>query len=287
MTLRLGLIGRGRWGRNIERTLLSFPDTELVTIARGQKVQPEFDAVLVATPSASHAEVSLPYIEAGIATFIEKPIATSLTDANRICSAARKSGALVFVGHIFLYNPAFRAALQLLPELGAIEYVICEGANNNPRTDSSVLWDWLPHDLSMARVIFNRNPDSVTACRLSGLSMPTAAFSKFQFGDAAVISTISWVSALPTKRMTVVCKNGTLIFDDKAERRLALYTNKGEISYPRYPDEFPLNLELKAFLQAVRSGRVDPPHLDFAVDIVRAIAAAEQSTVLRGQCLAI
>ena len=54
MTLRLGLIGRGRWGRNIERTLASLPDTETVVLGRSQTSAAVFDAVLIATPSATH-----------------------------------------------------------------------------------------------------------------------------------------------------------------------------------------------------------------------------------------
>ena len=50
-------------------------------------------------------------------------------------------GAIVFVGHIYLFHPAFLTALDLLPDLGPVRYVLCEGMNSNPRRDSSVLWD--------------------------------------------------------------------------------------------------------------------------------------------------
>ena len=154
MALRLGLVGRGRWGRNIERTLLTFPDVSVAVIAKGENPRTGLDGVLIATQSAVHAEIALPYIEAGIATFIEKPMTTAPADAERIRNAAERSGAIVFVGHILLYHPAFLAALDLLPSLGTVRYLLCEGMNGNPRTDSSVLWDWLPHDLSIARAIF-------------------------------------------------------------------------------------------------------------------------------------
>jgi predicted dehydrogenase len=286
MSLRLGLFGSGRWGQNIKRELLSLPNVTVATLARGETVRPEFDAVLVATPSATHAEVSLPYIEAGIATFIEKPMVTSAADAQRIRAAAKKSGALVFVGHIFLYNPAFRAALELLPQLGAIEYVTCEGANCSPRTDSSVLWDWLPHDLSMAQAIFDGRPDSVTAWSLCGGKMPKAAVCKFQFGARSLVSTISWLSPARSKKTTIVCEHATLVFDDRAERRLALYRVNGEISYPSYGPQSPLKEEIDAFLRAVRSGRAGASDLEVAAGIVDAIAAAERSIAHTGQLIA-
>jgi UDP-N-acetylglucosamine 3-dehydrogenase len=141
MALRLGLVGHGRWGRNIERTLLTFPDVSVAVIAKGENPRTGLDGVLIATQSAMHAEIALPYIEAGIATFIEKPMTTALADAERIRNAAARSGAIVFVGHILLYHPAFLAALDLLPSLGAIRYLLCEGMNGSPRADLSMLWD--------------------------------------------------------------------------------------------------------------------------------------------------
>jgi predicted dehydrogenase len=287
MALRLGLVGRGRWGRNIERTLLSFPDISVTTIAKGESPPAGLDGVLIATQSATHAQAALPYIEAGVATFIEKPMTTTVSDAERIRDAVKRSGTVVFVGHIFLYHPVFLAALKLLPALGAIRYLLCEGLNDSPRTDSSVLWDCLPHDLSMALAIFGRDPDSVATWSLSGGSKPEAALSRFQFGNTPVISTISWLSHVRRKQMTVVCEKGTLVFDDKAERRLALYGKQGELSHPAYSDDLPLTREMGAFLQAVRSGRTDTSHIEMGVGIVRAIAAAEKSMGLGGQSVII
>lgn len=285
MVLRLELVGRGRWGRNIERTLLSFADVSIINIAKGESPPGGLDGVLIATQSARHAETALPYIEAGIATFIEKPMATAVSDAERIRDAAKRSGALVFVGHIFLYHPAFLAALELLPSLGAIRYLLCEGMNDSPRTDSSVLWDWLPHDLSMARAIFGRDPDSVNAWSFSGGAKPEAALSKFQFGDTPVISTISWLSPVKCKRTTIACEKATLVFDDKAERRLALYGKGDEPTYPPYSDELPLTRELGAFLEGIRSGKADTSHVETGASIVWSIAAAEQSIDLGGRAV--
>ena len=287
MTLRLELVGHGRWGQNIERTLLSFPHVSVTNIAKGERPPAELNGVLIATQSATHAANALPYIEAGIATFIEKPMATSVSDAERIRDASKRSGAIVFVGHIFLYHPAFLAALELLPSLGGIHYLLCEAMNNSPRTDSSVLWDWLPHDLSMARAIFGRDPESVNAWSLSGGTKPQAVLSKFQFGDTPVISMISWLSQVRRKRTTVVCEKATLVFDDKADRRLVLYNKQDKLTYPAYSDEPPLTRELSAFLQAVQSGTADAPHIEIGFGIVRSIVAANESLDFGGRSIII
>jgi predicted dehydrogenase len=287
MALRLGLVGYGRWGRNIHRTLLTFPDVEVAITARGERPPAQLDGVLIATQSSSHAETALPYIAAGIPTFIEKPMATSLHDAQRIREAADRSGAIVFVGHIFLYHPAFLAALELLPSLGAIRYLLCEGMNNNPRADTSVLWDWLPHDLAMANAILGREPDSVASWNLSGDAVPAAALAKFNFGDTPVVCTVSWCSPLRRRRLAITGAEGTLVFDDTAAPKLARYGKQGELTHPPYSDTLPLTREMNAFLQAVRTGTADAPHVQLSIAIVRAIAAAENSITRGGVPVAV
>jgi predicted dehydrogenase len=283
MVLSLGLVGRGPWASNIERTLRSFPDVSVMRIGRHESPPAELAGVLIATQSTTHAEVALRYIQAGVKTFIEKPMTTTVADAERVRIAAERSGISVFVGHIYLHHPAFLAALDLLPRVGTIRYLLCRGMNDHPRADSSVLWDWLPHDLSIASAIFGCQPANAQAWSLSGGAKPEAAVAKFQYGDVPMISTISWLSPVERRTMSIVGDKLTLIFDDKAERRLAVHDKKGGISYPTYSDELPLTREMDAFLNAVRSGKFDPAQVEVGVAVVRAIAAAEESIRFHGR----
>jgi UDP-N-acetylglucosamine 3-dehydrogenase len=287
MTIRLGLVGHGRWGRIIARTLQPFDDVSLKIIAKGEAPPPDLDGVIIANQSAVHAQAALPYIAKGIATFIEKPMATNVTDAENIRDTAMRSGAGVFVGHIFLHHPAFVAALRLLPSFGAVRYILGEGMNGRPRTDTSVLWDHLPHDLSMARAIFGCDPRSVTARTLSGGALPQAALSIFDYGDVPLVSTASWLSAVPRRPLTVVSEEATLVFDDKASRKLIICDREGIRPVPDYSDELPLTAEMKAFLEAVRGRRPDTAEIDLGLAVVRAIAAAERSIELGGQTVQI
>jgi predicted dehydrogenase len=277
MGTRLGLIGRGKWGRNIEQTLLSLGEVSVIAIARGEPLRRDLDGVLIASPSATHAELALPYIQAGIATFIEKPMATSVADAQRIGEAAKHSRAAVFVGHVQLYNPAFQALLKLLPALGAIRYVLFDSANANPRTDSSVLWDWLPHDLSMARAVLCNDPACVQAWSLTDTQNVQAAVSRYQYGAASVVSTMSWLSPVPRRQMTISADRGTLIFDDRAAQKLSLHDKDGNTSHPRYGNELPLTNELLAFLGLVRSHSTDASHIALGIAIAEAIEGAQES----------
>jgi predicted dehydrogenase len=287
MATRLGLIGRGKWGRKIERTLLSLPDVSVGIIRKEEPLRSDIDGILIASPSASHADLALPYISAGIATFIEKPMATSVRDAQRIQDAVTQSRTPVFVGHIHLYNPVYLALLKVLPGLGAIRYALCENANGNPRTDSSVLWDWLPHDLSRARAIFGDDPVDVQAWNLTDSQISQAAVSRYRYGTASLVSTMSWLSPIRRQRMTIAGERGLLIFDEMSERKLILHDKQGILSYPPYDGDLPLTRELRAFLNVVRSGTVDRSHVTLGVFIAEAIAAAEYSIAKGGAAVEI
>jgi len=276
--MRLAVIGRGRWGGNIVRTLTTVRDVELIGESKDMNVvlrqQPA--GVLIATPSVTHAEVAIPFIEAGIPTFIEKPLATTVVDAIRIRDAALQSGTHVFVGHVHLYNPAFQAAKKLLPEVGTVHALLWEGMNCHSRSGSSVLWDWLPHGLSMAQSLFDANPSSAQAWGVSGASGLTSAKAQFLIAGTPFIANVSWVSPRKRNRMTIVGEDSLLTFDDTAERKLSLHSSRGT-SYPAYSQELPLARELRTFIGLLRAGGLDQIQLERDVTIVRAIAAAEES----------
>lgn len=233
--------------------------------------------MLIASSAATHAELALPYLERGLPTFIEKPLAISISEAERIAATARRSGAPVFVGHIYLYNPAFSALLDLLPGLGPIRYVLCEGMNHAPASTNSVLWEWLPHHLSMGRAIFAADPDSAEGWTLADRPDPRAAVCRFLFRSVPLVSSIGWLSPAKRRQVTVSCEQGTIVFDDSVGRKLVLHRKGKAINYPAYDEEPPLTRELRLFLKGVRARRMDRDHLVDGMTIVRAIAGAEQS----------
>lgn len=295
MTLKLALIGRGRWGKNIERTLLTFPEIELSVLGRGESAPDNLDGVLVATPGSTHKEVALPFIEKGIPTFVEKPFTTSSLDARALQAAAEKSGAPVFVGHIHLYNPPFLKLKELLSQLGPIRYLFSEGMNNGPyRDDMSVMWDWLPHDLSMAMELLQDLPIEVEASAVNVLrpSVPhlydVASVTVTFKGGVKLFSQVSWLSPTKRKRLVIVGEQSTLVFDDTAEKKLTIYEHMGPriegksvapqevtMNYPEYDKTSSLACELRAFVEVVKLK--SPQDLSLAVAIVKAIERAHEA----------
>lgn len=301
--LTLALIGAGRWGSNIRRTLESLPDCRLKTVVtrtwRELLGTPHLDGVLVATPASTHTEIALPFIERGIPTFIEKPLTTTLKDALRLARAAQRGKTPVFVGHIHLYNPAYAAVKKLLPRIGDIRFLVGEGTNNGPfRTDVSALWDWAPHDLALALDLLQKPPISVTASAAAALRPRTklhdVATLQVRFaGGASLFGMYSWLFPEKRKRLTIVGTKSTAVFDDAAGKKVTFYERLGpvrqremimrrepRVTHPPYPATPPLTAELSAFLAMVRTGRQPASPLAQGIAVVRILDAAERS--LRG-----
>ena len=302
---RLALYGHGRWGTAIDRTLLGIPGVSVVVLGRGERAPAGIDGAIFATPISTHARLALPFIRKGLPVFIEKPLTNSVADAKRLEDVARQSRSLVHVGHIHLHNPAFLKAKDLAPSLGPIRYVTFEGLNYGPvRDDASILWDWLPHPLSMALELFNGAPKSVQAWGISILR-PRAkrlydiGVVRFDFKEGPLVCTVNWVSPEKRTKMTIVGKAGALVHTDTDQQKLALY--KGAVpavdgmkvtprlpaaTHPEYGRGWPLEHELRAFVDAIRSGSHDRSSLEFGRRIVELIAAAHESVRAGGRKVA-
>jgi predicted dehydrogenase len=159
--------------------------------------------------------------------------------------------------------------------------------NSFPRTDGSILWDWLPHHLSVAQAILGRSPSNVSVRPLDNAPVSQAASVSFMFGDVPLQSTISWISPARRQLLAVQGRSGKLLFDDKAERKLVRQGADGEPSHPAYGSELPLTVELANFVERVRSRTVDHRELDQSVEIIRAIDAAERSAASGGLSTAV
>jgi len=282
--LTIGLIGHGRWGSNIQRTLETFPDV-VVSIIEKDAPLGEFDGVCIATPSSTHAAVALPYIEKGIPTFIEKPLAISYDDARAIRDAAEAHATFVQVGHIHTHNPAFLEVCALVPRIGTLRMASFEHLYALPRTDSSVFWDCLPHSLSMALMLFKGKPQSVKAWSLTktATGLTETGMAAFSFDGIPVCSELSWQSPVKRTSVTLIGTEGTIFLDDGAkDRKIALH--RGETTYPPYDATSPLTRELAGFVEAIRNREHTHPSLAIGSAIVKMIEAAEESARSGNSC---
>lgn len=307
---RTAVIGAGRWGQKIIATLEELPEATLAYIETHnyQKLiaKKDIDAVIIATPASTHAQVALPFIKRGLPVFIEKPMTTRLSDAKLLKAAAQKSGSLVFVGHIHFYNPAYKKTKELVKKIGRIRFLYGEGFNNGPyRSDISAMWDWAPHDIAMMIDLVGSKPVSVQAWGISLLRPKTKLYDiahlKLIFSDGAVGFIFnSWLFPDKRKRITIVGEKDSIVFNDTTEQKITLYKNIGpvvkikkgvvevlrkepKIIHPPYAGDMPLTSELKAFFKNIRLKEKPKTGIAEGIAVVEVLEAAEKSIVQGGE----
>jgi predicted dehydrogenase len=106
------------------------------------------DAVSIAVPTESHVEVALPFVERGVAVLVEKPLAPSVAEANRLIDAAERRGVVLAAGHTERFNPAVAAALPLVSQPRFVE-VHRLGTFPERSLDIDVIFDLMIHDLDL------------------------------------------------------------------------------------------------------------------------------------------
>lgn len=166
--MRVAVIGVGHLGRHHARILAAMPGIDLVGVvdtneprareiadAHGTRaigdlagLAGKVDAVVVATPTASHAAVATPFLEAGIAVLVEKPLARTLEEADALVALARAKGATLAVGHTERFNPAVEAARPLLTAPRFIEGHRL-GTFPDRSLDIDVVFDLMIHDIDV------------------------------------------------------------------------------------------------------------------------------------------
>ena len=190
---RVGVVGLGYRGPNLARNFDRLPDAELAWIcdasdparARWASAFPRaqaaadldellgddsLDAVAVATQVPSHAELAQRVLAAGKHCFVEKPLAQSVEDAERVVEAARDGARVLMVGHLLEYHPGIERLKELIDsgELGSVRYLYSNRLNLGVlREDENALWSLGAHDVSVILRLAGEEP---YACRAMGES---------------------------------------------------------------------------------------------------------------------
>ena len=158
--------------------------------------------ILIATPSATHADVAIPFIEAGIPAFIESrwpprwPMRCAFSRSHYV--PARRSSWGTCIDSTRHCVPQRSFCLNWAPYCRVLG-----GMNQHPRTDSSVLWDW-PHGLSVAQDLLDANPRSVQTWCGGEVSHCKTATAKFEINDVPFIASVSWLSLHKRHGMTIL-----------------------------------------------------------------------------------
>jgi predicted dehydrogenase len=318
--IRIGVAGLGYWGPNLARNFNALPGCTVAWLCDAdgeqlERLRPAFpdarttgdladlladdalDAVVLATPVPTHADLAERVLRAGKHCFVEKPLAQSVADAERVVAAAEECGRLLMVGHLLEYHPGVARLKELVTsgELGDLHYVYSHRLNlGKLRADENALWSLGAHDVSVLLHLLDEEPNEVEARGASymreGIEDVVFCFLRFPSGRAAHMH-LSWLDPHKSRQFTVVGSRRMATFDDmELERKVTIYdkgfdqaaesygeyiTRAGDIYSPRISNREPLRIECEHFVACIASG--DPPRSDghSGLRVVRVLEALQ------------
>ncbi len=302
------LIGLGRWGEknvrvlrqlgvalwlaDVSPTRLDWAVRNGVESARAvldyRAALPYVEAADIVTPADTHWTVARECLSAGLACFVEKPLARTLEDGRALEAMARTAGRLVQVGHIFRFHPVTAALREALGGglIGRIRYATGRFSGfKRPRTDVGVTQTDAIHYVDLFAHLFAREATRVGALQRDylGRGLDDASWTVVHYGEIPAVIEANYFAPGTWRDCVIVGERGALTADyrasvvtlhlgehlDRGGAWEAVETGKEELPTGR---EEPLRLELQAFLDAC-AGR--GPNLVPASDGVHALAVVE------------
>jgi predicted dehydrogenase len=328
--VRAAVVGLGYWGPNLARNLQELPEAELATIcdrddarlARlgrrypGARMETSFDAVLddasidavlLATPVATHYPLALRALEAGKHVFVEKPLADSAEHAEHLVAVAEELGLTIVPGHTFLYSPSVNLIRETVRSggIGTPYFISMSRVNLGlHQNDVSVVWDLGAHDFSILRYWLGESPSHVSAigrsCVIPGRD--DVAFINLEYASGTVAHVeLSWLAPSKLRRTTIVGSERMIVYDDTNPEPVRLFDSgvsfrepetfgefqlsyrTGDIVSPRVENAEPLLLEMLDFCRAIRG--IAPPvsNGELGIEVVKVIEAVEESLRVGGE----
>ena len=310
---RIGVIGLGHWGANLVRNMhalgalaamndaaapartkfaAAYPEARLAETADAVLADPAIEAVMIATPAATHGALVKQALAAGKHVFVEKPLCLDVEEARALKAEAARRGRILMVGHLLHYHPAFIALRDAVKSgaLGALRYIYSHRLSlGRIRREENALWSFAPHDISMILALVGAMPGRVSAegahFLSHGVADTTLSHMTFPGGEQAHVF-VSWLHPFKDQRLVVVGEKGMAVFNDVAAgpEKLLRYghvagwsgdipiVTKAEAEPIPYGKEEPLRRECEAFLAAVRGG---PVPLSDAAEGIRVLAVLD------------
>lgn len=252
----------------------------------------QVDAVSVATPTPTHADIAIALLQSGAHVLVEKPIAESVTQAQRLIDAARACGRVLQVGHLERFNPAILAAEPLLEGPRFIE---CHrlAPFRERGTDVNVVLDLMIHDIDLLQMIVGSQVTSLEAIGAPVFSSEIdIANARLCFASGCVANVTASRVSLKTERKMRVFRDDAYLSLDLQQKILTVIRKRTDgagagalpvqIEEQSFPQGDALLAEIQAFLAAVRgtgpvvvSGEDGARALRTAIDITQRVGAAQ------------
>jgi predicted dehydrogenase len=338
----IAVIGAGYWGPNLVRNAQATPALRLeylcdLDAARARQVlgdystvrvsddldevlsDPAVEAVAIATPAATHVGIAMAALSAGKHVLVEKPLASSLADGEKVVRAAEDAGRVLMLDHTYCYTSAVTHLRDLVRsgEIGTLQYLDAVRINLGlVQSDVDVVWDLAPHDLSILDSLL---PDGVVPVSVAAhgsdplnCGQVCVAHLSIELSNGAIAHVhVNWLSPTKVRSTIVGGSRRTVVWDDlNPTQRLAVYDrsietrdpatlgvearNQTRVSYrigdmvaPALPEREALRSMMSEFAAAITEGR--PPLTDgrAGLRVLAMLEAASASLRDRGAAVAV
>jgi predicted dehydrogenase len=266
--INIGVVGVGYWGSKHVRVLRSTTgvasvveiderftrigeapshvDQGLVGYGDISEALPHVDALVIATPPSSHARLGMQAIAAGKHVLVEKPLATTTSEAQLLVEAAEAAGVVLMPGHTLEHNAAVHKLRDIVRsgELGQLYYLDFARENLGLyQPDVGVIFDLAPHDISIANFVLGSEPTTVTAwgSRHVHDQHEDIAHLLIDYSEVGVRAYVhlSWLSPQKVRRVTAVGSRKMAVYDDlSADEKIRVYD---KAAVPAEQDDGPLS----------------------------------------------
>jgi predicted dehydrogenase len=335
-TTTIGIIGCGYWGPNLLRNFAENEAAELRAIcdidadrlaAIGRRYpaavtttdcsrllnDPGIAAVVIATPVATHFPLAKKALQAGKHVLIEKPLTTSVREAEELISLAERNGLTLMVDHTFVYTGAVRKIKEIVSsgELGELLYFDSNRINLGLfQRDINVVWDLAPHDLSIMDYIIGRQPlglSAIGSCHIEQ-GIENIAYVLLRFADEFIAHFhFNWLSPVKIRRTLIAGTRKMILYDDieptekvrvydkgvtsnrDVDKEAAYQTlvsyRTGDVWAPKLDSTEALRYVCDEFLGAIKESRLPLTDGAAGLRVVRLLEAAQQSIKHGGQAI--
>ncbi len=313
--IRICVIGAGRWGINHIKTLSELGvlggvvdiDLEKIKSVRedypkaiyfdniDEAIKENFDAFIVATPPSTHFAITKSVLYKKKPVLVEKPLALSLEEGEKIKSICDKLDGTLMVGHLLLFHPAIEKMKKLIEDniIGDIQYIYSNRLNLGVvRKEENVFWSFAPHDISLFQYFNDSFPSEVSseggAFLQKNIHDTTITYLKYPNGVHGHIY-VSWLHPFKEHRIVIIGSKGSLHFEDAPEKKLLLYekiinSKSGEILLTNKQSKIiefdktkPLTNELKYFVDVVGGKKLQKSNMHEGLDVVKILELASKS----------
>jgi len=324
--IKIGVIGCGYWGPNLIRNFHQIDRSEMVMAADLDQDRLKYieslypsvkttidyrdiinnsgiDAIAIATPVNTHKKFAIEAMEQGKHVFVEKPMASSVADAEAMIDLSESNGCCLMVGHTFEYTAAVRKIKEIMDsgELGDIYYISAQRLNLGLfQQDINVVWDLAPHDISIILYLIGKEPEYLTTIgtshinpRIQDVATLTMVF------DANLIAFIqcSWLDPNKVRKITIVGSKKMLVYDDiEPNNKISIFDQGvevpshyntfaefhyayryGDIVIPKIDNYEPLKVELTHFIESIEQKKTPKTDGRNGLRVVKILEAAQDS----------